>query len=61
MPEATERLERWRAAGEGSGALDEVRSALDDDLDTPSALAAIDGAVKAGRGVSVAAALLGVS
>ena len=36
MPAAAERLERWRAAGEGDGALDEVRAALDDDLDTPA-------------------------
>jgi L-cysteine:1D-myo-inositol 2-amino-2-deoxy-alpha-D-glucopyranoside ligase len=60
MPEATERLERWRAAGEGDGALDRVRAALDDDLDTPAAIAAIDDAVGSGRGVSEAAALLGV-
>jgi L-cysteine:1D-myo-inositol 2-amino-2-deoxy-alpha-D-glucopyranoside ligase len=60
MPEATERLEQWRAAGEGTEAIDEVRAALDDDLDTPAALAAVDAAVKAGHGVSAAAALLGV-
>ena len=35
MPRAAERLERWRAAGEGDGALEAVRAALDDDLDTP--------------------------
>jgi L-cysteine:1D-myo-inositol 2-amino-2-deoxy-alpha-D-glucopyranoside ligase len=60
MPRAAERLERWRAAGEGSGALDEVRAALDDDLDTPAAVAAIDAAVTAGQGVDRAAALLGI-
>lgn len=60
MPEAAERLAAWRAAGAGDGALDEVRSALDDDLDTPSALAAIDAAAAGGRGVSAAAGLLGV-
>jgi L-cysteine:1D-myo-inositol 2-amino-2-deoxy-alpha-D-glucopyranoside ligase len=60
MPAAADRLERWLAAGEGSGALDEVRAALDDDLDTPAAVAAIDAAVDAGQGVSDAAALLGV-
>jgi L-cysteine:1D-myo-inositol 2-amino-2-deoxy-alpha-D-glucopyranoside ligase len=38
-----------------------VRSALDDDLDTPGALSAIDAAAAAGKGVSEAAALLGVS
>jgi L-cysteine:1D-myo-inositol 2-amino-2-deoxy-alpha-D-glucopyranoside ligase len=60
MPRAVERLERWRAAGEGDGGLDEVRAALDDDLDTPAAMAAIDAAAAAGQGVSKAAALLGV-
>jgi len=60
MPEAADRLQRWRAAGAGGGALDEVRAALDADLDTPGAVAAIDAAAAAGRGVSEAAALLGV-
>ncbi|MCU1460041.1 MAG: mshC [Acidimicrobiales bacterium] len=60
MPEATERLERWRAAGEGDAALDAVRVALDDDLDTPAALESVDAAAAAGHGVSQAAALLGV-
>jgi L-cysteine:1D-myo-inositol 2-amino-2-deoxy-alpha-D-glucopyranoside ligase len=61
MPEAAARLDRWRAAGPGRGGLTEVRSALDDDLDTPAALSAIDAAAGAGEGVSEAAALLGVS
>jgi len=60
MPEAAERLERWRAGGEGDGALDEVRAALDDDLGTPAAVAAIDEAAAAGKGVSTSAALLGI-
>jgi L-cysteine:1D-myo-inositol 2-amino-2-deoxy-alpha-D-glucopyranoside ligase len=60
MPAATERLARWRAAGVGKGALDDVRAALDEDLDTPVALAAIDRSVAAGVGVSEAAALLGI-
>ena len=60
MPRAAERLGQWRAAGAGDGALAEVRAALDDDLDTPSALAAVDRAAAAGTGVSEAAALLGV-
>lgn len=55
------RLEAWRSAGAGAGALDEVRAALDDDLDTPAAVAAIDRAAARGEGVSEAAALLGVS
>ena len=58
---AAERLARWRAQGAGDAALDEVRAALDDDLDTPRAVAAVDAAVDRGLGVSSAAALLGVT
>jgi L-cysteine:1D-myo-inositol 2-amino-2-deoxy-alpha-D-glucopyranoside ligase len=58
---AAARLERWRSAGVGEGALEEVRARLDDDLDTPGALAAIDEAAADGAGVSRAAALLGVA
>ena len=50
----------WRAAGHGDGGLAEVRAGLDDDLDTPRAVAAIDAAAEAGKGVSAAAALLGI-
>jgi L-cysteine:1D-myo-inositol 2-amino-2-deoxy-alpha-D-glucopyranoside ligase len=57
---AAERLERWQAAGEGDGGLAEVRAALDDDLDTPTAVAALDAAAAAGKGVSDGATLLGV-
>ncbi len=60
MPAAAERLAAWRRAGAGAAALDEVRAALDDDLDTPAALAAIDRAAAAGDGVSEGAVLLGV-
>jgi len=60
MPAASVRLSQWRAAGSGSAAADEVRAALDDNLDTPAALIAIDAAAAAGKGVSDAAALLGV-
>jgi L-cysteine:1D-myo-inositol 2-amino-2-deoxy-alpha-D-glucopyranoside ligase len=59
--EATERLEAWRAAGPGDGALDEVRARLDDDLDAPAALRAVDAAARGGQGVSRAAALMGVA
>ncbi len=40
MPAAAARLALWRSApaGDGSAALDAVRAALDDDLDTPRAL-----------------------
>ena len=44
----------------GDGALEAVRAALDDDLDTPSALAAIDAAAANGQPVRSAADLLGV-
>jgi L-cysteine:1D-myo-inositol 2-amino-2-deoxy-alpha-D-glucopyranoside ligase len=60
MPAAQDRLERWRAAGAGAGGLDEVRLRLDDDLDTPGAVAAIDAAAMGGAGISVAAGLLGI-
>lgn len=60
MPEASARLQRWVAAGVGTGALGEVRAALDEDLDTPGAVAAIDAAAERGEGVSEAALLLGV-
>jgi len=60
MPVATDRLEQWQAAGKGDAALDQVRACLDADLDTPGAVAAIDEAVRAGHGVSEAAALLGI-
>ncbi len=43
-----------------TGRLDEVRAALDDDLDTPTAVPAIDAAAERGEGVSTAATLLGV-
>jgi len=60
MPEAATRLERWLAAGGGRAAADEVRAALDNDLDTPAAVRAIDEAAARGEGVSEAAMLLGV-
>ncbi|HWE56301.1 MAG TPA: cysteine--tRNA ligase [Acidimicrobiales bacterium] len=60
MPDARDRLAAWRATGTGDGGLDAARAALDDDLDTPAAIAAIDGAAASGAGVSSAAALLGV-
>lgn len=60
METADRRLDRWMGAGEGPGAVEEVRRALDDDLDTAGAVAAIDDAVERGEGVSSAASLLGV-
>jgi L-cysteine:1D-myo-inositol 2-amino-2-deoxy-alpha-D-glucopyranoside ligase len=60
LPAAVERLERWRGGGEGDGGVEAVRAALDDDLDAPRALKAVDDAAGKGEGVSAAAALLGV-
>ncbi len=61
LEHAVVRLDAWRCAGVGDGALDEVRARLDDDLDTPGALAAIDAAVERGEGVGTAALLLGIT
>jgi len=63
MPRAAARLERWKTAADADGAqgvLDSVRERLDDDLDTPGALAAVDAAAAGGHDVRQAAALLGV-
>ncbi len=67
MPRNAARLAAWAAAAhggspsdDGSAVLDEVRAALDDDLDTPAAIAAIDAAAAGGHSVARAAALLGV-
>ena len=69
---ATERLGKWAAASVdseqansranqgGRQVLDTVRHHLDDDLDTPAAVAAIDAAAAGGADVRAAAALLGV-
>ena len=65
MPEATERLAGWRdgaaAGGDGSAVLETVRAHLDEDLDTPGAVEAIDVAAAAGADVTDAALLLGVA
>ncbi|MBX3313546.1 MAG: cysteine--tRNA ligase [Actinobacteria bacterium] len=60
LPTAAARLDAWTVAGPGDAGMAEVRAALDDDLDTPAAVAAVDAAAAEGRGVSAAAALLGV-
>lgn len=62
MPRNSTRLSTWKNAG---GRVDDavmasVRDRLDDDLDTPGALAAIDRAAAEGIDVTEAAALLGV-
>ena len=62
MPAAAARLALWRSAPEGEGAagLSAVRAALDDDLDTPGALRALDEEATAGRAVVAGARLLGI-
>jgi L-cysteine:1D-myo-inositol 2-amino-2-deoxy-alpha-D-glucopyranoside ligase len=64
MPRNQARLESWLAsAGGRPGAvlLEAVRARMDDDLDTPGALALIDAAAAGGTDVTAAAALLGVN
>jgi L-cysteine:1D-myo-inositol 2-amino-2-deoxy-alpha-D-glucopyranoside ligase len=67
LPVAADRLARWRVApliaggGVAAPALDDVRQRLDDDLDTPGALALLDEHAAAGRPVVEGAALLGVA
>jgi L-cysteine:1D-myo-inositol 2-amino-2-deoxy-alpha-D-glucopyranoside ligase len=62
MPRNKARLESWLANDASNRELlDVVRDRLDDDLDTPGALAAIDAAAAAGEGVREAAELLGVN
>lgn len=62
MPRNHERLVAWTASigGAKSSVLNDVRACLDNDLDTPGALLAIDSAVAAGADATEAAALLGV-
>ncbi len=59
---AEDRLSNWNKAtnGDGSAALAEVRAALDDDLDSPKAVAILDAAAKSGHRVTKAAELLGI-
>jgi L-cysteine:1D-myo-inositol 2-amino-2-deoxy-alpha-D-glucopyranoside ligase len=71
MPMAAARLEAWRKGSGQSGlslgdegddpALDAVRRALDDDLDTPAALAALDDLASRGLPVDRGAQLLGIT
>lgn len=58
--QAQKRLKLWRSSGSGEGGIQEVRSAIDNDLDLPSALEAADEAAGRGLGVSSAASLIGV-
>ncbi len=55
MPDAAAALERWLTSSSGTDSeavLNDVRRALDDDLDTPTAVAAIDQAARAGFDVA---------
>ena len=67
VPAAADRLERWRTAAAVPGTADSpdalaaARAALDDDLDTPGVVGALDAAAARGEGVTSAAALLGVT
>ena len=63
MPTARDRLASWVSsanAAESVTLLNEVREHLDNDLDTPAALNAIDQAVSQGFSAKNAAALLGI-
>ncbi|MFM8993332.1 MAG: cysteine--tRNA ligase [Actinomycetota bacterium] len=62
MPRNSRRLADWRhslGGSDGAGLVDSVRVALDDDLDTPAAVALIDAAAASGVDVRAASALLG--
>ncbi len=62
MARSAQRLQAWSEGrrGDGSAALDDVRDALDDDLDTPAALRSIDAAAGRGWRVDQAVALVGL-
>ena len=62
MPRNVARLAAWRAAADGTpgDVIDEVRERLDDDLDSPGAVAAVDAAAARGESTAAAADLLGV-
>jgi len=64
LSRAQSRLATWRTTlttGRSSSVLDDVRAALDEDLDTPGALRAIDAAAHAGSSVASAASVLGIT
>jgi cysteinyl-tRNA synthetase len=62
MPAAHNRLQMWSQAfaGDGSAGIEQVRNALDDDLNVPAAIAVLDDAAKSGHNVALGARLLGV-
>lgn len=64
LTQAQSRLATWRTSllsTRSGSALDDVRAALDDDVNTPGAVAAVDAAAHAGFNVAPAAALLGIT
>jgi L-cysteine:1D-myo-inositol 2-amino-2-deoxy-alpha-D-glucopyranoside ligase len=64
MPAATARLAAWTASADSrdsESVLQDVRNALDEDLDTPAVVSIIDQAAAAGFATRRAAALLGVN
>jgi L-cysteine:1D-myo-inositol 2-amino-2-deoxy-alpha-D-glucopyranoside ligase len=64
LTSAVSRLSTWRSSQSftrTNDALDEVRAHLDNDLDTVSAVRAIDDAAQSGYNVTTAAALLGIT
>jgi L-cysteine:1D-myo-inositol 2-amino-2-deoxy-alpha-D-glucopyranoside ligase len=63
LSEAQSRLATWRTTltGRACHVIDDVRAALDDDLDSPGALVALDEAAQGGYNVAPGAALLGIT
>jgi len=64
LDEASARLALWTSSQNGTSdpaVLDDVRTALDEDLDAPAAMTILDRAARSGRRVVAGAALLGIS
>ena len=63
LSQGVSRLATWRSSVNGrvGTVLEDVRAALDDDLNTPAALSALDEAAHAGFNVAPGAALLGIT
>ncbi len=64
LSRAQSRLATWRSTlttERASSVIDDVRGALDDNLDSPAALMAVDEAAHAGYNVAPGAALLGIT
>ncbi len=60
LQKAQIRFDSWKSSGIGTGAIEEVRNCLDEDLNVPGALEVLDQVAASGVGVSKAAELLGV-